>query len=239
MRSNFFKDKNLTCVIICGGRGTRIFPLTKDIQKSMLKVVSKPLLGFVIDYWKQFTNNFIFIAAFKKEDVFNYVKTLDINYKFIYENEPKGIANALYLAKDMCSDNFIFVLGDCICKGNFKFPEKFSQGIGVWKTQNEEDIKRSYAIKIGVNKFITFVEEKPMELFNDLCGMGFYFFNKTVFDYIKKTEPSKRTGKVEITDVIKNMVNSGLEISPIFFEGDYLNVTYPGDLKKAEQILFS
>jgi len=169
--------------------------------------------------------------------VYNYVSQLPIKFKFIEEKEPKGIANALYLAKDYCSDNFIFVLGDCICSGGFKFPDNFSQGVGIWKTQYEEDILRSYSIQLKDN-FIFSVKEKPDKVINDLCGMGFYFFNKSVFAHIKKTMPSERTGKVEITDVIQNMIDDGLKISPIFFNGDYLNVTYPKDLKKAEDLLF-
>lgn len=69
------------------------------------------------------------------------------------------------------------------------------------------------------------------------CGMGFYFFDRKVFDYIEKAVPSPLRNEIEITDVIQNMIDAGEKISPIFFKGDYLNITYTEDLKKAREIL--
>ena len=69
--------------------------------------------------------------------------------------------------------------------------------------------------------------------------MGFYFFNKRVFDYIKLIKSSPLRGEVEITDTIQNMIDSGEKMTPVFFRGNYLNVTYPEDLVKAERLLKS
>ncbi|MCK4649382.1 hypothetical protein KAT51_07650, partial [bacterium] len=93
---------------------------------------------------------------------------------------------------------------------------------------------QSYSIKIK-NGLICQVKEKPERVFNNLCGMGFYFFNKKIFDYSRLTKPSKLRNEIEITDVIQNMIDGGERISPVFFEGDYLNITFPQDLKKAEE----
>jgi dTDP-glucose pyrophosphorylase len=128
------------------------------------------------------------------------------------------------------------VLGDCICNGEFIFPKDMQQGIGVWETQNIQDIKQSYAVEIKDN-FVSKVIEKPKKIINNLCGMGFYFFDKRVFGYIKLTPPSPIRGEIEITDVIQKMIDAGEKISPVLFKGKYLNITYPQDLKRAEAIL--
>ena len=221
---------NTKCIILCAGKGTRLIPKTLELPKPMLTFEGKPIIEHVINYWKQFTSDFIFIVGYKKEILIDFVKKLPIKSEFIEQKELKGIAHAISLAKESVSDNFIVVLGDCICKGNFNFPENIEQGVGVWKTKSEEDIKRSYSIELN-NNIITKVVEKPTQLINNLCGMGFYFFNKKVFSFIDKAEPTPLRNEIEITNIIQDMITAEESISPVFFEGEYLNVTNSKDLK--------
>lgn len=234
-KHTWLSSKGLKCVVICGGKGTRLGPMSTDIAKSLVMVSGKPVLGYIINYWKRYTKDFVFVVNFKKEDIIDYAKGLDINAEFVAEEEPKGIANALSLTKDITGERFVMVLGDCLCNGDFFIPDGMVQGVGVWQANKEEDIKRSYSIKTN-NDLITEVVEKPVALVNNLCGMGFYFFDRRVFDYIKKTLPSERTGRVEITDVIQTMIDDGEKVSPVFFDKEYLNVTFTEDIKRAEKI---
>ena len=110
--------------------------------------------------------------------------------------------------------------------------------MGVFKIDEENDIKRNYSIEIKhENGSISKVVEKPKKLINNLCGMGFYFFNDKIFNYIKDTTPSELRNEVEITDAIGNMIDGGEEVFPIYFYGEYLNITSPDDLKVAEKFL--
>ncbi|MCM8832738.1 MAG: sugar phosphate nucleotidyltransferase [Candidatus Omnitrophica bacterium] len=228
---NFF-EKNIKCVVLCAGKGTRLNK--PDLPKSMVLIKDKPLLFYIINYWKQFTENFIFVVGYKKEVIIKYVNKIDINSEFIEQKELKGIGYAVSLVEKYINKKFIVVLGDCLCKGSFTFPKEFKQGIGVWKTSNIEDIKRSYSVEIEKDKVIR-VEEKPKKLVNDLCGMGFYFFDKVVFDYIKITPPSPLRNEIEITDVIQKMIDGGELIVPIFFNGFYINITYKEDILISEK----
>jgi len=230
MINPWFKEKDLKCVVLCAGKGTRILPHSEDMPKVMIQLDNKPILGYVIDYWKQFIKNFIFVVGYKKEQVIEYVKNFSIDSSFIEQKKLKGIADAIYHVKNLVSGNFIVVLGDCIFDGRFVFPNDMGQGVGVWETNNIEDIRRSYSVEIK-GDFLNKVVEKPKEIFNNLCGMGFYFFNNKVFDYIKVTPPSKLRNEIEITDVIQNMIDGGEKIKPVFFKGHYINVTYPEDLR--------
>lgn len=230
MDKPWLNDKNLKCVVLCAGKGTRIRAYSEDVPKVMLESDNQPILRYVINYWKQFTNDFIFVVGYKKEQVIDYVKKLSINSTFVEQKELRGIADAVNHVKDNVTGNFILALGDCLCEGNFIFPDNIEMGIGVWETNNLEDIKRSYSIEL-TNDIINKVVEKPKDIINNLCGMGFYFFNLKVFDYIKITPPSELRNEIEITDVIQNMIDGGEKVKPVFFKGRYLNVTFPEDIE--------
>ncbi len=229
-------SKDLKCVIICGGKGTRLYPITDTISKSLVPIKGKPLLHYIVDYCRQFTNDFMFIFERINVGLEEFIKTLPVNSECVIEDNPRGIANALFFAEDFIKDQFIVSLGDCIYNGKFDFPEKFDHGFGVVETTNLDYIKRSYSVEV-INGKAQRVVEKPQTPFNNLCGMGFYVFRNNIYEFIKKTSSSPLTGKVELTDVIQTMISSGQDVKPIFFNGKYLNITYPEDLKVAEQIV--
>ena len=232
------EPEKITCVVLCAGEGTRLLKDLKEgdrVAKAMVEVAGKPLISHVIDYWKQFAHEFIFVVNFQKERILDYVQTLPVKSRFVEQKELRGIAYALSLTEDMVTDNFVMVLGDCIIRGDFDFPSDMEMGVGVWRTGREEDIKRSYSVEMEGNAILRVVE-KPKVLVNDFCGMGYYFFNKKVFDYIRQTPPSALRGEIEITDSLQQIINGGDKLSSVFFHGDYLNVTYAGDLPRAEAI---
>ncbi|MBU0504188.1 MAG: nucleotidyltransferase family protein [Candidatus Omnitrophota bacterium] len=233
------KDRSKTVVILCAGEGHRLEELGRQIPKAMAKVKDKPIINYVIDFWLPFAKRFIFVVGYKKEQIIAYVNSLGLTQEvfFVEQDSPKGIAHALSCAQDKISgDDFALVLGDCLCRGEFLFPDSFFQGVGVWRTGNENYIKQGYSIEIS-GDFVSKVVEKPKELKNDLCGMGYYFFNRAVFDYIHSTPASSLRNEVEITDVIQKMIDNQKQVYPVYFRGDYLNVTSAGDVKIAEQIL--
>ncbi len=235
-KNKWFRDKNIKCVILAAGRGSRLLTLTKNDPKPMVPITEKPILDHVINYWKNYTKDFVFVVNYKKEKIIDYVKRIkDINSQFIIQKELRGIAHALQFVEDVAGDKFIVVLGDCICKGNFNFPHDMAQGVGIWETTNTKDIKNSYTVKLASN-FVQRVREKPKRVYNNLCGLGFYFFDRRVFDYIRKTPPSKLRGEIELTDVIQNMINGKEKISPIFFRGDYLNINTEDELNRARKL---
>ena len=237
IKNKWFNDKNLKCVILAAGKGSRLLTLTKDNPKPMVSVAEKPILDHVINYWKQYTNDFVFVVNYKKDKIIDYVKTLkDIKSKFIVQKELKGIANALLTVEKEVGNKFIVVLGDCICRGEFNFPSGVEQGIGVWKTNNVGDIKNSYSIKL-VGNIIKGVKEKPKRIYNNLCGLGFYFFDKRIFNYIRKTPLSKLRGEIELTDVIQNMIRGKEKISRTLFKGDYININTEDELNRAKKIV--
>jgi len=224
-----------SCVILCGGKGSRAYPLTLEKQKAMITVYERPILQYIIDYWSAFVSHFIFVVKYKKEEIIQYVSSLSIHASFAEPDELRGIANGLLCVEKLVRDQFIVVLGDCLCKGSFQLPPTFETGVGVYETNCPDDIRRSYSVEISEEKIFRVVE-KPKLLPNNLCGMGYYFLDRSVFDYIIKTPPSSLRNEVEITDVLQNMIDDGKILSAFPFTGEYLNVTFPDDYKRALEI---
>ena len=202
----------------------------------MILLEGKPIVHHIVEYWRKYTDNFLFVVGYKKNHVIEYACQLDVKSQFIEQKELRGIAHAISLAKDAVTDNFIVVLGDCLCLGTFSRPSAMIQGFGVWKTELVECIRNNYAVIIEGDS-ISRAIEKPKEIYNKFCGMGIYFFHKNMFGYIEKTRPSVLRNEIEITDVIQTMIDSHERFTPVHFHGEYINITYPHDITTAERLL--
>ena len=164
------------------------------------------------------------------------VGIVETGAEFVEQKKLNGIADAVLQVKTYVPDRFIVALGDCLYKGKFQAHNQQLQCIGVYKTNNVTEIKLNYSIELNNDNNVCKVLEKPTHIVNNLCGMGIYLFHRRVFKYIKKTKPSTLRNEIEITDVIQNMINAGELITPAFFNGHYVNITYPEDIQKAERL---
>ena len=161
--------KRTRCIVLCAGRGTRITDKSSgDTPKVMIDLKGKPILYHAIDYWQRFTQDFVFVVGYKKEEVIDYVKTLPLNSSVVEQKELKGIGHAVLCCEKLVQDKFIVVLGDCLCRGGFAFPEDMDQGVGVWETDDERCIRQSYSIETK-DDLIERVVEKPKKIINRLC----------------------------------------------------------------------
>lgn len=227
----------MKCIVLCAGKGSR---LGSEIPKVLALVHGVPLLYHVINMWDGLVDELIFVVGYRWQSV---VECLPKKSRHVFQETQKGIADAVLQVESLVEDDeFVVALGDCIQKGEWELPLKpFELGVGVWETEDLTEINKSYLVSILPSTgLIDRVIEKPnIEHLTGKtnCGMGTYFFDKRVFDYIRKTPVSSLRNEIEITDTIQLMINSGEKLAPIFFIGDYLNVTYPEDIKKAEEIL--
>ena len=221
----------MKCVILCAGRGHR---MESTIPKALVPIKGKSLIYHVIEMWEDAVDSFIFVVGHKWEEV---VKSLPRGTPYIIQEPQKGIADAIYSTKGLLRDEeFVVALGDCLQVGQWDIPPNIKLGIGVWKTTNKDNIRRGYSVEVE-NNLVTKVVEKPKNPPNNYCGMGTYFLDGRVFSYIKKTPLNPMRNEREITDTIQLMIDAGEPITPVFFNGKYLNVTYWDDIAKAEELL--
>ncbi|EHH0538165.1 NTP transferase domain-containing protein [Campylobacter lari] len=185
--------KNNIVVIMAGGLGTRLRPLTENIPKPMLKVGNKPILEIIIErFKKQGFKNFILCVNYKADIIENYFKdgkSFDVNIQYTYENKRMGTAGALSLIKDVGKQPFFVTNGDILADINYNtmlnhhIDKKSLATMGVRK--------HFYQIPYGVvitndkNQIID-IEEKPEYSF--LVNSGVYVLNPEIIDLIPKNE---------------------------------------------------
>lgn len=232
--ANEWKGTPVRCVVMCGGKSTRFSPSLG--HKSMALVKGVPLIERVITAWTAYTDDFIFVVKHGKEHLIEFVETLPIKSEFVEPDALRGIADGLSYVEPLISDRFILVLGDCFHSGEFETAGGLRTGIGVLPSARPEQIRRNYAVFVRGDRVVR-VEEKPERVETDLCGLGFYFFQADMFDYIRRTPPSPRTNELEITDVLQTMIDGGVDMKPVMLRGQYVNVTSEEDLGTIEAVL--
>lgn len=219
-------------VVMAGGRSSRFASV--GMHKSMAPVQGMPVIGHVIDYWRAHADEFVFVVKNGKDALREYVQGLGIRARFVEPEALRGIANGLLAAEAEVRSPFIMVLGDCFCRGRFVVPADFRDGhaIGVQRGAAASETRRNYAVEVEDERVVRVVE-KPEQVPNDLCGTGFYFFRPDVFDAIRATPPSARSGEHEITDVLQTLVG-GRGLRALWFDGEYININTPADLAAVE-----
>ena len=183
-------------VILCAGRGHR---MGGAIPKALIPINGKPLVHHVMDMWKSAVDGFVFVVGYKWQEVTDYLPKGSI---FVTQEPQRGIADAILKTRTFLSnEEFVVVLGDCLQKGEWTIPPSIKLGVGVWETSNQEAIKRSYSVEVE-NGLIFKVVEKPKKPPNNYCGMGTYFFDTRIFNYIRRTPINPIRNEKEITDTI-------------------------------------
>ncbi|NQU17755.1 MAG: NTP transferase domain-containing protein [Candidatus Saganbacteria bacterium] len=203
-------------VILAGGTGSRLRPLTKVTNKHLLPVGRKPMIFHPLDKLIQAGIDDILVVT-GIEHMGDIVTLLgsgaDFNCRFTYKVQDKagGIAQALGLAEDFCSGSSLcVVLGDNIFLDNLApFKQEFqNQGEGARiLLKKVSDPDRFGVVEIIEDKIIS-IEEKPKKPKSNFAITGIYFYDNSVFNIIKKLKPSKR-GELEVSDINRAYLKRG------------------------------
>ena len=197
-------------IILSGGKGTRMSPLTKAVNKQLLPIYDKPLIYYPLSILMLAKIRDILIVV-NKGQLEQYKKLLPdgkhlgIKISYVEQDKPRGLPDAFLLGEKFIGKSGVsLILGDNFFYGQY-LSEKLKQSIKVkngakvflHKVKNPE----KYGVaKIKKNK-IMLIKEKPKKYFSDFAITGLYFFDKNVVRYSKELKPSKR-GELEITDLL-------------------------------------
>ena len=210
-------------VILCGGTGTRLSPLTNVTNKHLLPVFNKPMIYYPLQTLIDAGIKDILIVT-GGENVGDFLKLLGsgknwgVRFTYRCQDGSGGIPVALYLAKEFIDgEKFVCILGDNIMEQSIKKDVddfvKSKRGAKIL-LQKVDDPQRFGLAKIKDNK-LTATYEKPSKPITDLAILGLYMFDGKVFDIIPKLKPSKR-GELEITEVIDYYIkNDDIDYSVI------------------------
>jgi len=207
---------NLKGVILAGGTGSRLHPLTKVTNKHLLAVGRKPMIYYPIEKLVNAGIDEILVVTGVEHmgDVVNLLGSgKDFGCRFTYkvQDEAGGIAEALGLAEDFSHGQpLLVILGDNIFQAQLKeYADKFTAqktGARVLLKQVQQP-QRFGVAQIHNNKVIN-IEEKPSKPKSNYIVTGIYFYDAGVFDIIKTLKPSGR-GELEITDVNNAYIAKG------------------------------
>ena len=210
---------NLKALVLSGGRGTRLRPLTFTLAKQLIPLANKPILGYVLDQVakKGITQIGIIIAPETGHYVKEYVKDgaeWGFNVTYIPQ-EPLGLAHAVKTAKTFLGEeSFVMCLGDNLLgEGLTTFVQKFRKEKmdSLILLKNVKDPTKFGVATLDEKANIVKLVEKPKKPSSNLAIVGTYIFSSNIFQAIDQIEPSWR-GELEITDAIQKMINMGFNV---------------------------
>jgi glucose-1-phosphate thymidylyltransferase len=205
-------------IILAGGMGTRLYPLTKVTNKCLLPIYDKPMIYWPIESLVNSGITDILIVC-GGNSAGEFLRILGNGEEFglkhlhyTYQKEARGIADALSLAEDWADNQAVCViLADNIFEKNFKEEvqqfEKNPNGAKIFLSEVEKP-QHYGVVEIDKAGQIVSIEEKPKEPKSNLIATGLYMYDNTVWNFIRSLSPSKRN-ELEITDVNNRYLKIG------------------------------
>ena len=214
-------------IILAGGKGTRMSPLTKAVNKQLLPIYDKPLIFYPLSILMLAKIRDILIIVNKGElDQYKKIipegKRLGIKITYIEQDKPRGLPDAFILGeKFIKNQNVAMILGD-----NFFYGQSLTKLL-LKCVRNKRGAKvllykvlspEKYGVVKLKNKKIVSINEKPRKFISNLAITGLYFFDDKVVQYSKELKPSKRK-ELEITDLLKKYKKTGKLTSELIGRG--------------------
>lgn len=230
-------------VILAGGTGSRLFPLTKVTNKHLLPVGDKPMIYHPIEKLTEVGIEEILIVTGTDHmgDVVNLLGSgKDFGCRFTYkvQDEAGGIAQALGLAENFAGDEpVVVILGDNIFEKSLQKAVKNYDGTGAQILIQEVPDPKRYGVADLDNGKVISIEEKPANPKTNYAVTGIYFFDAKVYECIKTLKPSGR-GELEITDVNNFYIHKG-EMKSSILEGWWTDAGTPESYRIANELIRS
>lgn len=236
--SKTLSDLNITNVLIlAGGRRKEMGKLTEKTPRSMLLIKGKPILQHIIERLHSFNINhfMIYTDYFGKRvvDYFGDGSKFGVKIEYLKSEKPKGTIYPLELAREKINDTFLLVNGDTVCSldmtdfMNFHSSNQNLATVALTSVSNPKDYG---VITLKGNNITSFQEKPTTSVDSYLVSAGLYIFEPKIFNYLSKN--MKSIEKDLFPSLVEKNVLSGYP-----FQGLWMNINTPKDLKKARIIL--
>jgi glucose-1-phosphate thymidylyltransferase len=230
-------------LILSGGKGTRLYPLTYTGAKQLVPVANKPVLFYAIENLVEAgITDLGIVVGDTKDQIMAAVgdgSKFGAQVTYIDQPVPLGIAHGVKIAQDFIqNDRFVLFLGDNFLRDgivplvrNFENEAPACQ-IHLYKVPNPQDFGVAELKDGRVARLV----EKPQAPQSDLAVIGIYIFDHHVFEAVNNIQPSAR-GELEITHTIQYLIDRGLEVSPQIIAGAWIDTGKPGDILEANRLV--
>ena len=231
-------------LILSGGRGTRLRPITHTSAKQLVPVANKPVLFYAIESLAQagITEIGIIIAPETGDEIRTAVgdgARFRVRVTYIVQDEPAGLAHAVLTAEDFLgTDPFVMYLGDNLLQGGItELVERFrTKAPDALILLTPVPDPQSYGIAELDGERVVALAEKPAEPRSNLALVGVYMFTAAIHDAARSIEPSER-GELEITDAIQQLIDSGLRVEPHIVRGWWKDTGRREDMLEANRLI--
>ncbi|MEM7203082.1 MAG: sugar phosphate nucleotidyltransferase [Planctomycetota bacterium] len=234
-------------LIPAAGEGVRAYPATTRIPKVMLEVEGKPLILRNLEVMRDQLGirDIVLIVGYLAEQVKAFLgdgERFGVRVRYVDCAEPKiGLAQGVLLAEPLMDRPFAMILGDELYLGSnheeLRPPADgdFFAVCAVKRVDDPRLIRKNYAVFVEDDRIVD-LEEKPEQVTTEILGCGSYLFTPKLFDKIRQTPPSARSGRVELTDVIRDAARAREGVHPFFLNGHYFNVNSVVDYNLAHYV---
>jgi glucose-1-phosphate thymidylyltransferase len=234
----------MKALILSGGKGTRLYPLTYTSAKQLIPVANKPILFRVVEAIRDAGICDIGIVV---GDTANEVKEAvgrggrwDVNIEYIHQPVPLGLAHCVKISRDFLGDDrFVMFLGDNVIQGGIS-PLIREFASSEWNSQIVLT-RIAHPEQYGVAELddtgrIVRLVEKPKNPPSDLALVGIYMFDAHIHEAVDGIKPSFR-GELEITDAIQWLVDHDYAVHPYVHRGWWIDTGQPGDMLEANDLV--
>ena len=205
-------------IILAGGSGTRLYPITISISKQLMPIYDKPMIYYPLTTLISAGINEILIISTPQdlprfEQLLGDGQQIGCKFSYIVQEKPRGLADAFIVGADFIgNDSVAMILGDNIFYGS-DFDRKTLKSVkeldgGIIFGQQVADPERYGIVEFDKDMRVVSIEEKPLKPKSNYAIPGLYFFDNNVVEYAKSAKPSER-GEIEITEVQNSYLRAG------------------------------